>query len=114
MFCCSFSRDPILLGHVSPDLRHDISSRAKKLTESPVLHCVGTGASTLVLDFLSPENEILWGKIRFTHSLVVGVVHDDDVCGAEEEETLVRYDDNNDVHARVPERTMTLTGHQTF
>lgn len=81
MFCCSFSRDPILLGHVSPDLRHDISSRAKKLTESPVLHCVGTGASALVLDFLSPENEILWDKIRFTHSLVVGIVHDDDVWG---------------------------------
>ena len=32
--------------------------------------------SALVLDFLSPEDESLWVRLRFAHSLVVGVVHD--------------------------------------
>ncbi len=36
----------------------------------------GDTASALVLDFLSPEDEILWGRLRFAHLLVVGVVHD--------------------------------------
>ena len=45
--------------------------------ESPVLHCIRPyTASALVLDFLSPEDESLWGRLRFTHLLVVGVVHD--------------------------------------
>jgi hypothetical protein len=76
VFCRSFNRDQTPLGQVSPDLRHG----AKELMESPVLHCVRPyTASALILDFLSPEDECLWGRLRFTHLLVVGVVHDYDV-----------------------------------
>ncbi len=78
LFSRSFNRDQIPLRQVSPVLWHTISSRAKELTEGPVLHSIQPyTVSALVLDFLSPEDKILWGRLRYTHSLVVAVVHDD-------------------------------------
>jgi hypothetical protein len=49
--------------------------------ESPVLRCIRPyTVSALVLDFLSPEEKSLWGRLRVVHSLVVGVVVHDLMC----------------------------------
>ena len=61
--------------------------------------------------FPFPEDEILWGRLRFTHPLVVGVVHDYDVLvcveGGREQKLRARGEWNNPCMEK-------CNGHQTF